>query len=66
MSTPYTTLISANDLQDLIASGTPLMVYLADRQRQVPEVGAEVTLAWDAAHLNLFSPQHANPTMEVH
>ncbi|SDI60835.1 putative spermidine/putrescine transport system ATP-binding protein [Pseudomonas flavescens] len=48
------------------ASATPLMVYLADRQRQVPEVGAEVTLAWDAAHLNLFSPQHANPTEEVH
>lgn len=48
------------------ASATPLMVYLADRQCQVPEVGAEVTLAWDAAHLNLFSPQHANPTKEVH
>ncbi|HWV10986.1 MAG TPA: ABC transporter ATP-binding protein [Pseudomonas sp.] len=48
------------------ASGTPLMVYLADRQRQVPEVGAEVLLAWDAAHLNLFPPQHANLTKEVH
>ncbi|MGE8498710.1 MAG: ABC transporter ATP-binding protein [Pseudomonas sp.] len=47
------------------ASGTPLMVYLADRLRQVPEVGAEVLLAWDAAHLNLFPPQHANLTKEV-
>ncbi len=50
----------------LAASATPLMVYLADRQRQVPEVGAEVTLVWDAAHLNLFSPHHANPITEIH
>ncbi|WP_109514628.1 ABC transporter ATP-binding protein [Pseudomonas ovata] len=48
------------------ARATPLMVYLADRRHQVPEVGAEVLLVWDAAHLNLFSPQYANPTQEVH
>ena len=47
------------------ASGTPLMVYLADRQQRVPDVGAEVCLGWAAQHLNLFSPQHANPTKEA-
>ncbi|MBA1274293.1 ABC transporter ATP-binding protein [Stutzerimonas azotifigens] len=47
------------------AGSVPLLVYLPDRSQQVPEVGSEVCLGWSCAHINLFSPQHANPTTEV-
>ncbi|TLX55431.1 ABC transporter ATP-binding protein [Stutzerimonas nosocomialis] len=43
----------------------PVLAYLPDRTQQVPQVGSEVCLGWSAAHVNLFSPQHANPTTEV-
>ncbi|TBV09459.1 ABC transporter ATP-binding protein [Phytopseudomonas dryadis] len=46
------------------ASGTPLMVYLPDRQQQVPTVGSEVCLAWHPDHLNPFT-HHNNATTEV-
>lgn len=47
------------------ASGASLMVYLADRQQYLPQVGAEVCLGWSAQHVNLFSPEYAHPTQEI-
>lgn len=49
----------------LSAASMALMVYLPDRSQAVPEIGSEVCLAWSAAQLNLFPPQHANSTTEV-